>query len=635
MFTRAAIRSQIGKQVNLNIRSPVRCFSASLNTSIIDTQRSKQMTERVHCKNIREVLTTVFQDAFEKAFPDENEVPAVTPCEPRFGDYQCVSAMGIFKKLKGKDGGPKNPRAVATLIQEALESGEIIQETTIAGAGYVNVVLSREWLADRINQMLVNGIESWAPLPPRERIVIDFSSPNVAKEMHVGHLRSTIIGDTISRTIEFTGASVIRLNHIGDWGTQFGMLIQLMMDRQQDGIKIEGVEEGSEDIKDLQVLYRAAKQRFDEDEDFKTRARLAVTKLQSGEESYRSAWLRICEASRREFDAIYQRLGVHLTERGESFYNPLLAPMVEELKEKGFVIESDGAQCIFLEGQKIPLIIQKSDGGFGYGATDMAAIRHRLEEEKAEWIIYVTDTGQSQHFELIFGSAKKVGWISDDPSGPRVNHVGFGLVMGEDGQKFKSRSGDVVRLVELLDEAKDRCSKTIKERREERNEPITDEELEIASCAMGYGAVKYADLKNNRLSNYKFSYDEMLSLKGNTAVYLLYAYARICGIIRNSKKDVKAMAETEKINLTHDKEVALALHLARFPEAIERAISELMPNRICEYLYELSDIFNGFYTECQVLNSENETSRLLLCLATATVKKQCFYLLGITPLERI
>jgi len=542
--------------------------------------------------------------------------------------------MGIFKRLKGTEGAPRNPRAVAALIQEALDSRDIIRETSIAGAGYVNVVLSPEWLAHRISSMLVNGIGSWAPPSPKQRVVIDFSSPNVAKEMHVGHLRSTIIGDTLAKILEFAGASVLRLNHIGDWGTQFGMLIQYMNERKEQGLKLEGESE-AEEISDLQKLYRAAKERFDEDEEFKTRARIAVTKLQNGEEAYLNAWNRICEASRKEFDAIYRRLDVKLMERGESFYNPLLSPLVEELKSQGVVVESEGANVIFVEGQRIPLMIQKSDGGFGYGATDMAAIRHRLTEEKADWIIYVTDIGQSQHFDLIFSSAKKIGWISDDPEGARVDHVGFGLVMGEDGQKFRSRSGHVVRLVELLDEAKERCATTIHQRREERNEPIGDEELDVSSKAMGYGAVKYADLKNNRLSNYKFSYDEMLSLKGNTAVYLMYAYARICGILRNSNKDTAGLPQTETIILTHEKEVGLALQIARFPEAIERTMNELMPNRICEYLYDLSEAFNGFYTECQVINSDAEGSRLLLCLATATVKKQCFDLLGIAPLERI
>ncbi|GMH37395.1 hypothetical protein BSKO_05268 [Bryopsis sp. KO-2023] len=583
--------------------------------------------------SIYDELVDMFGSAIQTAFPDASHSAIVTQCDPKFGDYQCNSAMALFKQMKGKEGAPKNPRAAADMIIDAVKDSPIIASTSVAGPGFVNIKLSPDWVAGRLGSMMKNGIQSWAPKPPKSKIVVDFSSPNVAKEMHVGHLRSTIIGDTLAKTFEFAGADVLRLNHIGDWGTQFGMLIEYMAEKRPEGLGKEGGKE--EDVADLQDLYRAAKAKFDNDEEFKTKARAAVKLLQGGAPEYLSAWNRICDASRKQFEQIYGRLGVTLTERGESFYNPYLAPLVEELMESGVAEESQGATCVFVEGQKVPLIIRKSDGGFGYATTDMAALRQRLNEEKAEWVIYVTDVGQSQHFQMIFAGAKKAGWISNDPDGARVDHVGFGLVLGEDGQKFKARSGDVVRLVDLLDEAKTRCSTTIKERREERGEPISDEELERAASIMGYGAVKYADLKNNRMSNYKFSYDEMLSLKGNTAVYLLYAYARICGIVRKSGKDVGKMKEEGKIVLEHEKEYALGLHLSQFPEALDRTMSELMPNRLCEYLYDLSDIFTGFYTECNVVGSEQEESRLLLCEATATVIRQCFALLGITPMERI
>jgi len=541
--------------------------------------------------------------------------------------------MALFGKLKGTEGAPKNPREVATAVQKAVLQNDLIAETSLAGPGFINCKLSRPYLANRVNNMMRKGINTWAPKLPYQRIVVDFSSPNVAKEMHVGHLRSSIIGDTISRTLEFCGADVVRLNHIGDWGTQFGMLIQHMSELRPEGL----TSTSEEDVADLQVLYRSAKKRFDEEDDFKTRAREAVTRLQSGDEEALAAWKWICDASRREFEAIYSRLGVTLKERGESFYNPMLKDVVDELKERGIAELSEGAMCVFVEGSSVPLIVQKTDGGFGYASTDMAALKHRLNEEKAEWIIYVTDIGQAQHFDLVFAAGRKAGWLpaKDGPEPPRVSHVGFGLVLGEDGKKFKTRSGDVVRLVELLDEAKNRCLDNLRTRREEQGEEINEEELVSSACAMGYGAVKYADLKNSRLTNYKFSFDGMLDLRGNTAVYLLYAHARIAAILRKSDKDIEQLIRESEVVLDHPKEVELALALCRFPEAIEDMVEELMPNRLTDYLYGLSESFNAFYTECKVVGSEQESSRLLLAEATARVMRQVFYLLGITPLYRI
>lgn len=583
--------------------------------------------------SIRSEISQLFQTALGTAFPFVEEQPMMAPCNnAKFGDYQCNNAMSLFGKLKGTEGAPKAPRDVASKIVASLPANELITETSLAGPGFINCKVSRPLLAERIQKMLVAGISTWAPDMSDKRIIVDFSSPNVAKEMHVGHLRSTIIGETLCRLLEYCKADVLRLNHIGDWGTQFGMLIQNMAELRPEGLGDEGGKD--EDVADLMQLYRASKQRFDAEEDFKTRAREAVTKLQSGDPVMIKAWKRICEASSKEFNKIYSRLDVTITERGESFYNPMLKGVVEELKEAGIAEMSDGAVCIFVEGQSIPLIIQKSDGGFGYASTDMAAIKHRLREEKADWIIYVTDVGQAQHFEMIFAAAKKAGYIPAT-GGPRIDHVGFGLVLGEDGKKFKTRSGDTIRLVELLDEAKSRCTATIKERRVESGEPIDDAELDAAACAMGYGAVKYADLKNHRMTNYRFSFDDMLSLKGNTAVYLLYAHARIAGIVRKSGQDVGVLATSNELVLGHPKEEELALHICKMPEALEDLLQDLAPNRLTDYLYDLSEKFNSFYVDCKVLGSDTEASRLLLCEATAVVMRQCFYLLGITPLYRI
>ncbi|KAF8073007.1 Arginine--tRNA ligase [Scenedesmus sp. PABB004] len=589
--------------------------------------------------SLRGELAGLFRTALGAAFPAAGEEePVIAPCaQSKFGDYQCNNAMGLFGRLKGTEGAPKAPRDVATAVVAALPANELLTETSLAGPGFINCKLSSAALAARVNRLLREGVGALAPRLRYGRIVVDFSSPNVAKEMHVGHLRSTIIGDTIANTLEFCGADVVRLNHIGDWGTQFGMLIEHMAELRPGGL----AESRDEDVADLQVLYRAAKKRFDEDDDFKGRAREAVTRLQSGDAACIAAWQRICAASRREFEAIYTRLGVSLSERGESFYNPMLKDVVDELQSLGVAEQSEGATCVFVEGQEVPLIVQKSDGGYGYASTDMAAIKQRVQDEKADWVIYVTDAGQATHFDMIFAAARRAGWLPPKGSleAPRVSHVGFGLVLGEDGKKFKTRSGDVVRLVELLDEAKARCKESVRSRRLEAGEAVDEAELEATANAMGYGAVKYADLKNSRTTNYKFSYDAMLELKGNTAVYLLYAHARIAGIVRKAAAagaDVDALlAGGAGVELGHARERELALAIAKFPEAIEDMLEELMPNRLTDYLYFLSEAFTAFYTDCKVLGSDQEASRLLLVEATARTMRQCFKLLGITPLYRI
>ncbi|KAF6266502.1 tRNA synthetases class I (R)-domain-containing protein [Scenedesmus sp. NREL 46B-D3] len=556
------------------------------------------MAEAGEAVTLRGELSGLFRSALSSAFPAAEEQPIIASCNnPQFGDYQCNNAMGLFGKLKGKEGAPKNPREVATAIVSGLPDNSTIADTSLAGPGFINCKVSSDYLAARINALMQQGVSTLAPPLRYKRVVVDFSSPNVAKEMHVGHLRSTIIGDTIANTLEFCGADVVRLNHIGDWGTQFGMLIEHMAELRPGGL----AESRDEDVADLQQLYRAAKKRFDDEADFK-----------SGDEECIAAWQRICDASRREFEAIYSRLGVTLQERGESFYNPMLKDVVEELREKGVAEVSDGATCVFVEGCEVPLIVQKSDGGYGYASTDMAAIKQRVTQEKADWVIYVTDIGQAPHFDMVFAAARRAGWLPEKGSAqpPRVSHVGFGLVLGEDGKKFKTRSGDVVRLVELLDEAKARCKDSVKQRREESGDPVDEAELEAAAKAMGYGAVKYADLKNSRLTNYKFSFDAMLELKGTPH-------------------------RRHQFVLEHARERELAMAIVQFPEAVEDMLEELTPNRLTDYLYGLSETFSSFYTDCKVLGGEQEDSRLILVEATARIMRQCFKLLGITPLYRI
>ncbi|KAK7860416.1 arginine--tRNA ligase, cytoplasmic isoform X1 [Quercus suber] len=597
---------------------------------ILATKKRSVSTMANEEENVKRKLAKLFEVALKVTVPSVADVePLVAACTGKFGDYQCNNAMGLWSKIKGKETEFKGPPAVGQAIMRNLPQSDIIESCSVAGPGFVNVKLSRNWMAQSIQRMLIDGIDTWAPRLPVRRAVVDFSSPNIAKEMHVGHLRSTIIGDTIARMLEFSHVEVLRRNHVGDWGTQFGMLIEFLFEKFSNW---EDVNEAA--IGDLQEFYKESKKRFDSDPDFKERAQKAVVRLQGGEQKYRKAWTQICEISRNEFNRVYQRLGVQLEEKGESFYNPYIPAVLKELTSKNLVEDSQGARVIFLEGFNIPLIVVKSDGGYNYASTDLAAIWYRLNEEKAEWMIYVTDVGQQQHFDMVFKAAKRAGWLStDDNAYPKASHVGFGLVLGDDKKRFRTRSSEVVRLADLLDEAKSRCKTTLIERG--KGDEWTEEELEQTAEAIGYGAVKYADLKNNRLTNYTFSFDQMLNDKGNTAVYLLYAHARICSIIRKSGKDIEELKSMGAIVLDHADERALGLHLLQFSEVVEEACTNLLPNVLCEYLYNLSEFFTTFYSNCQVVGSAEETSRLLLCEATATVMRKCFYLLGIVPVYKI
>ncbi|KAL8524090.1 hypothetical protein ACS0TY_013888 [Phlomoides rotata] len=581
--------------------------------------------------SVKQQLAKLFEESLRVTVPEELDVdPLIAPCQnANFGDYQCNNAMGLWSKVKGKGTQFKGPKPIGEAIKENLPASEIIDKCSIAGAGFVNVVLSRQWIAKSIRKMLIDGIEIWAPKLPVKRAVVDFSSPNIAKEMHVGHLRSTIIGDTLARMLEYSNVEVLRRNHVGDWGTQFGMLIEFLFEKFPNGEVTN-----DQAIGDLEAFYKASKLRFDSDPAFKEKAQRAVVSLQAGEEKYRTAWAKICEISRSGYEKLYQRLGVHLEEKGESFYNPYIPGVLEILSKHGLIEESEGARVIFIEGKKVPLIVVKSDGGYNYASTDLAALWYRLNEEKAEWIIYVTDVGQREHFEMFFTAAKRAGWLpAEDNNYPRASHVGFGLVLGEDGKRFRTRSTETVKLVDLLDEAKSKCKAALIERGKDKE--WTQEELDKTAEAVGYGAVKYADLKNNRTTNYTFSFDQMLNDKGNTAVYLLYAHARICSIIRKSGKDIEELKKTGTLDLAHADERTLGLHLLQFPEVVEESCTNLLPNGLCEYLYNLSEDFTRFYTNCQVVGSEEESSRLLLCEATAVVMRKCFYLLGITPVYKI
>jgi arginyl-tRNA synthetase len=557
--------------------------------------------------------------------------PMLVPASnPKFGDYQCNISLSLSKQLG------QQPRAIAQKLLEHLDVKGICQTPTIAGPGFINLTVEPAYLEAQLSEIQNNprlGVEL-AKTP--QQVIVDFSSPNIAKEMHVGHLRSTIIGDSLARILEFQGHDVLRLNHVGDWGTQFGMLICYLREVYPTALTTAD----ALDIGDLVSFYKQGKQRFDEDEVFKEASRQEVVQLQSGEEGSRKAWKLLCEQSRREFQVIYDLLDVQLTERGESFYNSLLPAVVEDLTELGLLEESDGAKCVFVEGftnksgEPLPLIVQKSDGGYNYAATDLAAIRYRIQQDHAERIIYVTDAGQANHFTQVFQVARRAGWLTDEV---KVIHVPFGLVQGEDGKKLKTRSGETVRLRELLDEAIARCRTDLEARLKAEDREETEEFKLHAAKVVGISAVKYADLSQNRTSNYIFSFDKMLALQGNTAPYMLYAYVRIRGISRKGDIDFEQLAANAKILLQEETELVLAKHLLQLNEVLGAVAQDLLPNRLCQYLFELSQKFNQFYDQCPVLKAEEplRTSRLVLCDLTAQTLKLGLSLLGISVLERM
>ena len=585
---------------------------------------------------LRNALQHRLLEATTQAFPLADVVvdfPLSPATKPEFGDFQANGAMGLAKVL----GRP--PRRIAQAVVDQLHVDDLCHPPQVAGPGFINFTVRAEVLAAEVEARLDQPRLGVPTAQPQQRVVVDFSSPNIAKEMHVGHLRSTVIGDCIARLLSFLGHRVVRLNHLGDWGTQFGMLIahlKHMAPRSLSGE--ERVELG-----DLVAFYRQAKERFDEDEAFQEQSRREVVNLQAGEPESLRAWQLLCQQSRKAFQAIYDRLDVHLVERGESFYNQALPGVVEDLEQARLLVVDDGARCVFLEGmtakdgQPLPLIVQKRDGGYNYATTDLAAIRQRLASpdaggEGAERVVYVTDAGQSNHFAAVFQVAQRASWV---PKGCRLQHVPFGLVQGADGKKLKTRSGATVRLQDLLDEAVDRARRDLVERMAQ--EQRQDEEDFIAHVAetVGIAAVKYADLSQNRTTNYQFSFDRMLSLQGNTAPYLLYAYVRIQGIARQGGSLVAAAPGA--ICLQAPQELNLARQLLNFDEVILEMEQDLLPNRLCSYLFGLSQTFNRFYDQLPVLKAPepSRATRLALCRLSARTMNLGLALLGIKTLDRM
>jgi arginyl-tRNA synthetase len=580
-----------------------------------------------------DTLKAYFQQALVAAFGAElaETDPMLVPASnPKFGDYQSNAPLSLAKPLG------KAPRDIAQAILSHLDVSEICQPPTVAGPGFINFTLKPEYLQAQLQAMQADPRLGVAKVDHPQRVIVDFSSPNIAKEMHVGHLRSTIIGDCIARILEFLGHDVLRLNHVGDWGTQFGMLITYLREVCPDALTTSD----ALDLGDLVAFYRQAKQRFDTDPQFQETSRQEVVRLQSGAEDSRRAWELLCNQSRREFQKIYDLLQISITERGESFYNPLLPAVVEDLATLGLLVEDQGAQCVFLEGftnkegNPQPLIIQKSDGGFNYATTDLAALRYRVKQDQADWLIYVTDAGQATHFAQVFQVAKRADWI---PETLTIVHVPFGLVQGEDGKKLKTRSGDTIRLQDLLDEAIARARTDLETRFQAEERQETPEFINNVAQVIGLGAVKYADLSQNRTSNYVFSYGKMLALQGNTAPYMIYAYVRVQGISRMGKLDLEQRREPVEISLAQGEELALAKHLLQLDQILSQVAADLLPNRLCQYLFELSQKFNQFYEHCPVLQAEEtvQNSRLALCQLTAQSLKLGLSLLGIQVVERM
>lgn len=565
-------------------------------------------------KKVKKVL----QEATQAAYPEINEPIEITEAtQDKFGHYQCNSAMKLAKLLK------KAPREVAEGIVKEIKDS-IFDKIEIAGPGFINLTVNKEYLAKSVNEILKAPHLGVEPPKTPETILVEFSSPNVAKEMHVGHLRSTIIGEAIARLFEFLGYKVLRINHIGDWGTAFGMLIAYM---QQETPEILNGQKPA-DLPTLMHLYKASKKRFDEDEAFKTKARNAVVALQGGDPAILKAWELICDISRKGYSEVYSLLDVKIKEMGESFYNPMLPDVVADLDKKGLVTISEGAKCVFHEGYPIPLMVQKTDGGYNYDTTDVAAMKYRVESLHADRIIVITDSGQSLHFKLVYETVVKAGYL--DPKKVRFDHVTFGLVLGADGKKFKTRSGDTEKLLDLLTEGINEAKKILIE----RDKNIAD--IDQLAKTLGIAAIKYADLSYNRSSDYVFSYEKMLKFEGNTATFILYSYVRVNGIKRKiNNADIKSLLQNAVIVLTHPSEIDLGLTLARFSETLENFAQDLYPHHLTDYLYTLANKFNAFFRDCQVVGSHEQDSRLLLCEATAEVMKTGLNILGIDVVERM
>ncbi|MBE2896534.1 arginine--tRNA ligase [Pasteurellaceae bacterium HPA106] len=574
--------------------------------------------------NIQTILSHKITQALNNVGAGGCDALVRQSAKPQFGDYQANGVMAAAKKI----GIP--PRELAQRVLDALDGGEMIEKLEIAGPGFINITLNRTWLAKQ-GQMLLGQTALIAPVDAPQTIVADYSAPNVAKQMHVGHLRSTIIGDAVVRVLAFLGHNVIRANHVGDWGTQFGMLIAYLEKMQN---------ENADDLalSDLEAFYRAAKAHYDSDEAFAEKARQYVVKLQGGDSYCLAMWRKLVDITMEQNQRTYDRLNVTLSNddiMGESLYNPMLPEIVADLKAKGIAQEDQGAVVVFLpefknkEGEPMGVIIQKRDGGFLYTTTDIAAAKYRWETLHANRALYFTDTRQSQHLQQAWTIVRKAGYV---PDSMRLEHINFGMMLGKDNKPFKTRSGETVKLNDLLDEAVERAGKLIRE----KSTALSPAELDKVINAVAIGAVKYADLSKNRTTDYVFDWDNMLSFEGNTAPYMQYAYTRIHSIF--AKSGINPDTLQGEINVTEGKERALLLKLLQFEEAVAVVAKEGTPHVLCAYLYELAGIFSQFYEQCPILSCDDEhtkNSRLQLAAIAQRTLKQGLELLGIEVVNKM
>ncbi|WP_193074918.1 arginine--tRNA ligase [Pseudomonas sp. FME51] len=539
------------------------------------------------------------------------------------GDFASNLAMMLAKPARMK------PRDLAEQLVAALPQNAAIAEVNIAGPGFINFFQARDWLAAQLQMALDDPQLNIPRADPTQRVVVDYSSPNLAKEMHVGHLRSTIIGDAVARVLAFLGHQVIRQNHVGDWGTQFGMLLAYL-----------GTPVAEAELGDLENFYRQAKKRFDESEEFANRARERVVQLQAGDPQCLALWNRFNSISLGHCQAIYDRLGVSLTPadvRGESAYNDQLADVVDSLQQAGLLTESDGARCVFLdefktsEDKPLPVIVQKAGGGYLYATTDLAAMRYRHQVLQADRVLYFVDQRQALHFQQVFAVARKAGFVAQDM---QLEHMGFGTMNGADGKPFKTRDGGTVKLIDLLNEAEQRAYQLVAQ----KNPELDPEELKQIARAVGIGAVKYADLSKHRSSDYNFNFEQMLSFEGNTAPYLMYAYTRVASVFRKIDRNMSQLDDLAPLVLQEAAEVDLAAHLAQFGNLLAYVAREGTPHSLCHYLYELAGRFSSFYENCPILAADEPAqrdSRLRLAALTGRTLQQGLNLLGITTLERM
>ncbi|OIT24603.1 arginine--tRNA ligase [Glaesserella parasuis] len=574
--------------------------------------------------NIQHILSEKIKQAMIVAGAEQNVEPLVRQSgKVQFGDYQANGIMGAAKKLG------LNPREFAQKVVDNVDLNGIAEKLEIAGPGFINIFLAPTWLAQQTENAF-SGDKLGINLNQAQTVVVDYSSPNVAKEMHVGHLRSTIIGDSVVRALEFLGNKVIRANHVGDWGTQFGMLIAYLE-------KMENEHASEMELSDLESFYRAAKEHYDSDEVFAEKARNYVVKLQSGDDYCRTMWKKLVNITMQQNQHNYNRLNVTLTENdvmGESLYNPMLPEIVADLKAQGLAVEDDGALVVFLDefknkdGDPMGVIVQKKDGGFLYTTTDIAAAKYRYEILKADRALVFSDTRQSQHMQQAWLITRKADYVPDSFS---LEHHNFGMMLGKDGKPFKTRTGGTVKLADLLDEAVERAEKLIAE----KNPDLTASEKQAVVEAVAIGAVKYSDLSKNRTTDYVFDWDNMLSFEGNTAPYMQYAYTRVRSIFSRAGIDPNSL--TGNIVLIDEKERNLAIKLLQFEEAVMVVAKDGTPHVLCQYLYELAGIFSSFYEAYPILNAEEsiKQSRLKLAHLTAKTLKQGLDLLGIKTVEKM